>query len=303
MLPSTLKTLVRSDYMIRTIERIITATGFSLQHSDHGEITGLFYHCRLSSDYQPVFEAARNNIIGQEARIRADLNGNGEIQLSPWHIFALAPDDEQLIKLDRLCRTIHALNFLDNITNKQMKLFVNVQPRLLESVKDDHGSTFAQILDIIGIRTSRIVIEIPVEANRDWRLLKRIIMNYRAHGYLTMINYSGTHNDQISELGKLYPNFIRVNARDLLRRNILEPLIATAHDQGTDVLVASIETSYQLTDAIHAGADLLQGNFLSNPSYKTDSMPASFSRQIPNGKNEYKFNNESLQGNQSYKNI
>ena len=73
MLPSTLKTLVHSDYMLRTIER----------HSENGEVTDLFYHCKLSSTYQPVFEATRNNIIGQEAHIRADLNGNGEILLSP----------------------------------------------------------------------------------------------------------------------------------------------------------------------------------------------------------------------------
>lgn len=303
MLPSTLKTLVHGDYMIRTIERIITSTGFSLQHSDNGEITGLFYHCKLSSAYQPVFEAARNNIIGQEARIRADLNGNGEIQLSPWHIFALAPDDEQLIKLDRLCRTIHALNFLDNITNKQMKLFVSVQPRLLESVKDDHGSAFEQILDIIGIRTSRIVIEIPVEANRDWRLLKRVIMNYRAHGYLISVNYSGTNNDRISELGKLYPNVIRIDARDLLRRSVLDPLIVTAHDQGADVLVGNIETSYQLTDAIHAGADLLQGNFLARYSRKADNILTPFSWRIPDERNGYRFDNESLQENQPYRSI
>jgi len=285
--------------MIRTIERITSTTGFSLQHSDNGDITGLFYHCKLSSAYQPVFETARNSIIGQEAHIRADLNGNGEIQLSPWHIFALATDDEQLIRLDRLCRTIHVLNFLDNIPNKQTKLFIHVQPRLLESVKDDHGSAFEQILDIIGIRTSRIVIEIPVEVNRDWRLLKRVIMNYRAHGYLTAINYSGINSDRISELGKLYPNVIRVGARDLLRHNILKPLIATAHDQGTDVLIANIETSYQLTDAIYAGADLLQGNFLAKSSRKADSMPTLLSWQIPDERNGY----ESLQENQPYTNI
>ncbi len=273
MLPSTLKTLVHDDYMIRTIERVVTATGFSLQQADHGEITGLFYHCKLSSLFQPIFEAAGNNIIGQAAHIRADLNGNGETLLSPWHIFALAPDNEQLIKLDRLCRTIHALNFLGNVSNKQMKLFVSVQPRLLESVKDDHGSAFEQILDIIGIRTSRIVIEIPVEVNRDWRLLRRVIMNYRARGYLTAVNYSGTNNDWILELGKLYPDVIRISVRDLLRHNALDPLITTAHDQGANVLVDNIETSHQLADAIRAGADSLQGDFLARPASKSGDSP------------------------------
>ncbi len=281
MLPSTLKTLVHHEYMIHTIERVATATGFLLQYRDTGEVTGLFHHCRLSSVPRPVFEAASNSIIGQAAHIRADLNGNGEVLLSPWHIFALAPDDEQLVKLDRLCRTIHALNFLDHLSARQMKLFVSVQPRLLESVKDDHGSAFEQILDIIGIGTSRIAIEIPAEINRDWRLLKRVITNYRVRGYLTAVSYSSANNDWILELNKLYPDIIRLSVRDLLHHNAVDPLITTAHAQGASVLVDNIETSRQLAEAIRAGADLLQGNFLVQPADKSDGIPAQLPRDIP----------------------
>lgn len=303
MLSATLATPTHSDRITRTIARIATTTRFSLRHSDAGEVTGLFGHRRLASVFQPVFETTRNSIIGQGAHIHADPNGGDEILLPLWHLFALVSDDEQLIKLDQLCRTIHALNFLDNLSDRRMKLFINIQPRLLESARDDHGSAFAQILDIIGIRTSRIIIGVPIEANRDWRLLRHVITRYRAHGYLTAVNYSNTNHDWLSELGKLYPDVIRINAHDLLRHNALDPLIATAHDQGINVLVDHIETPYQLSDAIHAGADLLQGNFLASPSRKADNMLAPFSWQIPDERNGYRFDNESLQKNQPYRSI
>ena len=61
-------------------------------------------------------------------------------------------------------------------------LFLTVQPRLLESVKDGHGRAFEKVLDLIGVETSRVVIEIPVEVNHNWQLLKHVVVNYRSKG-------------------------------------------------------------------------------------------------------------------------
>ena len=83
-----------------------------------------------------------------------------------------------LVKLDRLCRTVHALNYF-RAASGQANLFVTVQPRLLESVKDDHGEAFAKVLDLIGIPTSRVVIEIPADVNRNWKLLTVVGLTVR----------------------------------------------------------------------------------------------------------------------------
>ena len=154
------------------LARIQAATDYPLQRAADGRVVGHFFHCRLSSVFQPVFDVSERQVVGHAAYVRSDANDDGA--LSPWGIFALAAEDPLLVRLDRLCRTLHALNYFGAIPERQI-LFLAVQPRLLESVKDGHGRAFEKVLDLIGVETSRVVIEIPAEVNQDWRLLKHVI--------------------------------------------------------------------------------------------------------------------------------
>ncbi|MDE2366398.1 MAG: EAL domain-containing protein, partial [Betaproteobacteria bacterium] len=169
------------------LARIQEATDYPVQRSEDGWIVGHFFNCWLSSVFQPVFGTSGNTVAGHAAYIRSVTDGTSI--LSPWKAFALTEGDALLVRFDRLCRAIHALNYFGNASHG--KLFVTVQPRLLESVKDDHGRAFERILNIIGVETSRVVIEIPTEVNRDSRLLKHVISNYRSRGYQIAVNHSG----------------------------------------------------------------------------------------------------------------
>jgi EAL domain-containing protein (putative c-di-GMP-specific phosphodiesterase class I) len=257
-------------------ELIQSATDYSLKRAENGWISGYFYHCEITSVFQPIFSIAQGNTTGHAAYIRS--KSNEEVALWPWQIFSLAAKDEQLIDLDRLCRAVHALNYYFNHTSKLGNLFVDVHPRLLESVKDDHGRAFENFLDLIGVRTSRVVIEIPAIVNRNWKLLQHVITNYRSRGYQIAANYSGSRSDWMVELGSLYPNIVRIEVNDLLRHEAIAPLVDTIHSFGASLLVRDIETSVQLAAAIRAGADYLQGNLLGEPVHAIsmiELLPAS----------------------------
>lgn len=243
------------------IDHVLACSEFELEQSEDGWISGNFYNRYLSSVFQPIFSPIKGKIMGHAAYICSELNGNAV--LSPWHIFVLASKDTQLVSLDHLSRVVHALNYFDKV-NKLDRLFVGVQLRLLESVKDDHGRAFEKFLSLIDASTSQVAVEIPVEVNRSSELLKRIIINYRSGGYLVAANYSNSSNDWASALGSLYPDIVRIEACDLLRHNaIVDRLVGTIHRFKAALLVRDIETSEQLAAAIRAGADYLQGNFLS----------------------------------------
>ena len=244
-------------------ELIHSATDYSLNRAENGWISGHFYHCELTSVFQPVFSMTQSKTIGHAAYIRS--KANGEVALWPWQVFSLASKDEQLIDLDRLCRAIHALNYYFNNASKSDKLFVDVHPRLLESVKDDHGRAFENFLDLIGMKTSRVVIEIPGIVNRNWKLLRHVITNYRSRGYQIAADYNGIRRDWMVELGSLYPDIVRIAADELIRHEAIAPLMDTIHSFGASLLVKDIETSGQLAAAIRAGANYLQGNLLSEP--------------------------------------
>ena len=245
------------------LKRVQATTDYLLQPSEDGWIIGHFSNNRLSSVFQPVVDANTRQVIGHAAYVRCEPDHKNVV--SPWDIFALAAEDTLLVKLDRLCRTLHAINYF-SIASGPGNLFVSVQPRLLESVKDDHGRAFKEILDLIGIQTSRVVIEIPSGVNRDWRLLKHVISNYRSRGYRIAANHSGTSDNWMAELGSLYPDIVRLDASSLLQHYGSEALLDTVHRFGAALLVRGIETSQQMTAAIRAGTDLLQGRFLGQPA-------------------------------------
>lgn len=245
------------------LRRVQATTDYLLQRSEDDWIIGHFSNNRLSSVFQPVVDANTRQVIGHAAYIRSGADHANV--LSPWGVFALATEDTLLVNLDRLCRTVHAINYFSTASG-QGNLFVSVQPRLLESVKDDHGRAFAEVLDLIGVATSRVVIEIPAEVNRNWRLLRHVISNYRSRGYRIAANHSGASDNWMAELGSLYPDIVRQEASTLLQHTGSDPLLETVHRFGAALLVRDIETSQQMAAAIRAGANLLQGRFLGEPA-------------------------------------
>ena len=255
-------------------ELIQSATDYTLQRDEQGWISGRFYQCELTSVFQPIFNHNRDQTIGHAAYIRS--KANGEASLWPWQVFSLASKDEQLVELDRLCRAIHALNFYFNKTSNTDKLFVEVHPRLLESVKDDHGRAFENFLDLIGIRTSQVVIEIPITVNRNWKLLQHVITNYRARGYQIAANYSGSQSDWMAELGSLYPDIVRITAADLIRHPDISSLVDSIHSFRASLLVRDIETSIHLIAALRNQADFLQGNMLGEPQRAILALASKF---------------------------
>ncbi len=250
-------------------ELIRSATDFSLERAEDGWISGHYFRCKLTSAFQPVFSVTRNITIGHAAYIRSQIND--EIALWPWQVFSQASTDVQLVELDRLCRAVHALNYFKTVSDSE-QLFLVVHPRLLESVKTDHGRTFENFLDLIGVRTSRVTIEIPPAINRDPVLLYQVINNYRARGYQVAANYTpaGTPGsfssvNWLTRAESLTPDIVRIDADELFRDGGAVTFAENATRAGLRLLVWNIDTPRQLAAARDVGADYLQGNYLGSP--------------------------------------
>jgi EAL domain-containing protein (putative c-di-GMP-specific phosphodiesterase class I) len=254
------------------LERIQAATDYPLQRLDDGWIAGQFFHCRLSSAFQPIYDVSRCEVIGHDAVLRTEtLNPEaaGTSDPSPWGVFALAAEDPLLVRLDRLCRTIHVLNYFSRARSKDI-MFATVQARLLESVKDGHGRAFERILDVIDVETNRVVIEIPASIHRDDRLLRHVISNYRSRGYKIACSFD--ERLHIHDLGNLYPEFIRMDINAVRHWVVSQAVIDRIHRSGARVLISGVENLEDSVAAIWAGADLLQGRFLGEPARQVASL-------------------------------
>ena len=167
------------------LERLPLERGQQLRRLRDGSVVGDWFGCELSSVFQPIVQPADDRVIGHEAYLR--ILGSGERALSPWTLFSSNADDDRLIALDRLARTIHALNFLSSGEGDGL-LFLNVHGRLLAAISHDHGTAFRKVVVALGLPPERVVIETPLAASTQPELLAFVLRNYRNNGFQVAIN-------------------------------------------------------------------------------------------------------------------
>ena len=233
-----------------------------------GDIEGRFIGLELKSVFQPIYDIYTNRILGYEALLRA-FDSQGEA-ISPPRAFEQAEIAGQLIKLDRVCRTLHTLNFLNLSSNKEI-LFLNVHPQLLVTV-NSHGKVFERVLHDYSISTSQVVIEIPESAVGQDGLLEYAIKNYRERGYKIAIDNFGRDHLNLERLWLLSPDYVKFDGSIIQQaetntrlQKVLPKLVEIVQDLGGLAVIEGVEAQSQLELVKLAGASLAQGYLLGRP--------------------------------------
>lgn len=241
-----------------------------------GEFTADFFGVHLQSAFQPIYDLASSDLLGHEALLRPLL---GKIQEStPDFAFSYAKAHGKLVKLDRVSRTLHVLNF-NQIFQEKGLLFLNVHPSLLTSVSE-HGRVFEKILHAHSVPTERVVIEIRDYSNFESqenlvtyeKQLAAAIANYHGLGYKIAIDNFGNQHSLISRLWNLHPDFIKFDlsvireaAHNTRLHDALPDLVRLIKGFGAQPIATGIETQEQLNIATAADIHLLQGFIFSHP--------------------------------------
>ena len=253
-------TRIRERYL-RTLPR--DADGHHrLWSAPGGQIVGRFMACNLSSVFQPVIRLGDGAPFGHEAFIRSFDDAGSD--LSPWNLFAHAASDESLVELDRLCRTLHVLNYFGH-AEPAGSLFLNVHGRLMLAVGDDHGSAFGRVLSALHIQRRAIVIESPPAMADDPSMLAYVMLNYRYNGYQIAVNLPGP--DLLDALfDQLRPDFVKLDgSRDGITHDLPALAEECAHN-GAKLIVTRIENTTLLDKVRNAGIAFGQGHALGRPA-------------------------------------
>lgn len=248
---------------------------FKLDQKDYrldireGEIEGRLLGLQLQSVFQPIYDIYSKRPLGYEALLRAtDANQRA---VAPPRAFHQAEIAGELIKFDRVCRTLHTLNFLNMAPIKGL-LFLNVHPQLLVTV-NSHGKVFEQVLHEHSVPTDQVVIEINEGAVEQEDLLSYAIANYRERGYKIALDDFGRHHSNLERLWRLSPDYVKFDGsliqqaeKNTPLQKVLPKLIEIVRDLGGQTIVEGIETPKQEELAIRAGAHLLQGYHIGRPA-------------------------------------
>lgn len=242
----------------------------AIEHSDNGLI-GHFAHLKLHSHYQPLLDAKRLNTVAFEALLRP-INMETLSPLPPYAAFECVNSPQQAIYLDRLCRALHAANFVRQDTQGK-DLFLNVSGGHLIAVSQGHGQAFEELLNFCGMTPKQVVLEILESSVDQLELLQEAVAAYKKRGFRIAMDDFGSSHSNFDRLWHLTPDVVKLD-RGLIEqaqtnpraRIILPKLIEIIHDLGAHAVCEGIETRAQHQLCVDAGADLLQGYYYARPA-------------------------------------
>lgn len=233
----------------------------STLYPEGGRVAAWHRGLRLRSLFQPVVNLGSGRVVGHLASLVAT-DENGET-LDWAAVFAREQAGDAVVGLDRLIRTLHALNFLGQRRHAGGTLHLAIHHRHLLAVSGGHGLVFEAILKRCGLGPEDIVLHLTGNAAADPGRLAVAVSGYRERGYQLALEGVGNDGPGRLQLLALRPEIVVVPG---VPENPGWPAWVEAIEAiGGVALVADIGAPGQRLAAIAAGARLATGGLFGSP--------------------------------------
>lgn len=216
-----------------------------------------FANLRLESHFLPIAETRSGKTHGHAASLQVFGLSNRQ-PIAPEAVFVLPTDDAEFIYLDRLVRTLHALNYLTR--PNRGNLLLQVHARHVMSVPADHGLALEEILRPCGLLPEQITLEIDIAGVEDLAHLIRAVASYRSRGYGIAISHFGRRQIDFGILRELQPDIVKLDSLLVSSTRPLKPVIEALHELPAQVLIEGIDTAAMRKGASARNIDLLQAH-------------------------------------------
>ena len=243
------------------------------------KVSGLFGPIRINSFFAPLRQTLKpTEIVGYKAQITVVPNKTqhlyaNEIENLLANNSVQAADFESIINFDRLSRTVHMLNYL-TLAQSQETLFLEVDPRHILGIKQDHGAYFEDVIAQCGLETKNVVIVLSVSSQYAlyFQELLNGLDNYRRRGYQIALkfDYLGQETEAFALIAKISPNYVGTSARNLEDQEHNESLLAKLQLLKAQVTSVGGQSVLQQVDekksdllARNTGFDLVEGSYYS----------------------------------------
>jgi EAL domain-containing protein (putative c-di-GMP-specific phosphodiesterase class I) len=241
---------------------------------ENGAVRGVFGPILIGSRLSPIRETLRSaNVIGQIAQLSVTSNSSQTIQSSELENILSLPTEEpaqaeSIINFDRLSRAVHMLNYLPQAHLDEL-LFLEVDPRHILGVKEDHGAYFEEVIVACGLKTANVAISLT--ANNAYtgfyQSLLKGLHNYQRRGYRVALkfDYHTLEKSAFELITKAAPDFIGLSALDLDRvrdNKLLEKLQhfnSLSRSLNGRSIMLNIDDKKTAVLARKTGFDLVQG--------------------------------------------
>lgn len=216
-----------------------------------------YANIRLESVFLPVVNTRNGQLHGHAASLQAFGLSNRQ-PIAPEAVFVLPTDDAEFVYLDRLVRTLHALNYLTRPTRGN--LLLQVHARHVLSVPAHHGLAFEEILRPCGLFPEQITLEIDTDGIEDTEHLIRAIASYRSRGYGIAVDHFGRSKLDFGLLRELRPDIVKLDQQLIASSRPLARIIDSLHQLPCQVAIKGGDTAKLRRFALAAQIDLLQAH-------------------------------------------
>lgn len=219
---------------------------------------------------QLVISPNSDYAAGVEALSRGVLRKT-EQRVSPMKLIHTAKKHGLLKELETLMFKKALENFKPLFdAENSLLLFINIDPDFIEMCIDTNW--IDELVEPYDIPKGNIIFDIQTLDFGRLALAKQFIDQHRAKGYYISIDDLGSEYNNLDKVIYLSPDLVKVNMKSLRQLEnqdyvlkmikVLKPL---AESLGLVIVAKGIETENDLEYAMEAGAQYLQGYFISKP--------------------------------------
>jgi len=167
----------------------------------------------LGSHLRPIQATKEDKLIGYEGELLIRSAAGNLLNVDS--VFNSLDSHDQIIHLDRLVRTLHSLNYLQQYDTSQNILSLQVQPRHIVSVVGDHGKTFETILSDCGLGPERVLLHTRLLDNSTLPHFNKALNSYRSRGYQIGITLTQPRELGLLENLELEPDILFLHYPEL----------------------------------------------------------------------------------------
>ena len=226
--------------------------------------------------FQPIVNIHTGLCYGVEALMRGQEQAGFE---SITGLFDAARKDQNLFGLDLQLRNRAIQKFTTIYFHKKIKLFYNLDNRLLLMPDYVPGFT-SELLSEYGLNYCSICFELSERHELNFGLETRKAFDaYKKQTYMIAIDDFGTGFSGLQLLYHSEPNFIKIDRffisdieNDPRKKLFVSNIIKLAHIQGIQVIAEGIETEKEFYVCHDMGCDFVQGYFIQRPTQRVSDI-------------------------------
>ncbi|PLX70013.1 MAG: hypothetical protein C0603_03485 [Denitrovibrio sp.] len=225
----------------------------------------------LLIEFQPIVSLKLKKTVGVEALSRGIHPETKEI-IPPIQLFKEADEQNLTVELDRLCRKKAISEFAKYKHSKDMVLFLNFDPAVLDIASPSDKSWTKIYADEADLDYNNIAVEITESQIENNYKLEQISEKYSNLGMFVVLDDFGALHSNLNRLIISKPDIIKIDrqlvhnvSESYYQQSIIKSIIDLGKKIGSLTLAEGVENKEDVLKCHELGADLFQGFYFARP--------------------------------------